>query len=68
MRIDINLRLRVCGIDASLNQEERAAHIFFDSKNLSETEGCIGKATEWPTEKLFLEGIRKVTTKWHKPM
>ena len=57
MRIDINLRLKICGIDASLNhiiatklktpnKEERATHIFFDSKNLSETEGCTGKARE----------------------
>ena len=40
MRIDINLRLQICGIDASLNhiiatklktpnKEERAKHIFF---------------------------------------
>ena len=59
MRIDINLRLKICGIDASLNRiiatklktpnkEERATHIFFHSKNLSETEGCTGKAREWP--------------------
>ena len=57
MRIDINFRLKLCGIDASLNhiiatklktlnKEERATHIFFDSKNLSETEGCNGKAKE----------------------
>ena len=57
MRIDINLRIKICGIDASLNhmiatklktpnKEERATHIFFDSKNLSETEGCTDKARE----------------------
>ena len=57
MRIDINLRLKIYGIDVSLNhiiatklktpnKEERATHIFFDSKNLSETEGCTGKARE----------------------
>ena len=57
MRIDINLRIQICGIGASLNhiiaaklktpnKEERATHIFFDSKNLFETEGCTGKARE----------------------
>ena len=57
MRIDINLRLKKCGIGALLNhiiatklntpnKEERATHIFFDSKNPFETEGCTGKARE----------------------